>query len=553
MAEAQASDAYRILVVEDDDEWRELVTLGLRTKGYEVVAVDNADSAVIEARRRKFQVAVLDYQLPGKDGLQTMDALRRVDPDIEVILATGDAAADQVARQGIRHGAYAFLIKPFAQVELEALLPALGEKISLKALVALYDATRTVFADTELDELLPDLISLAAKVLNADDVSVMLLNDQKQLTVAASTAVAREEWGRLPPGPAAVAERVAQWRTGVNINGSLKADPRFADLPGRSDVGVSLVYPILLNQDLLGVLSANRKPGQRPFVAQDLRHAAIFCSMIAQAIHNAKLYDRLRNLDQLKDEFISMVSHDLRGPLNAVTMITDTLIGGEYGALGDEQSRLVRLVQNSTRKLAAFVANILDAAKIRSGQFKFFVKEVRLQEVLPRLTPLLAVSAASRGVELGHDVPDDLPAVAADPEKLDQVFNNLIGNALKFTPRGGAIRVTAALDGDSVRCVVRDTGLGIRAEDMGRLFVKFQQADVEHQRAMRMEGTGLGLSICKTIVEGHGGRIWVESEPGKGSAFYFTLPVCSARSTPAPGSAAGRASSAGLRDAPAPP
>ena len=552
MGASEASDAHRILVVEDDDEWRELVSASLKAKGYEVVGVDTAEKAVAEARRRKFQLAVVDYQLPGKDGLQTLEALRRVDPDIEVILATGDALAERVARQAIRLGAYAFLIKPFAQVELEALLPALGEKIGLKALVALYEATRSVFADTELEELLPDLISLAAKVLSADDVSVMLLNDQKQFTLTASTALPREEWGRTPSVAPAVADRVAQWRTGVNINGPLQADPRFADLPGRKDVGVSLVYPIMLNEDLLGVLSVNRKPGQNPFVAQDLRHAAIFCSMIAQAIHNAKLYDRLRTLDQLKDEFISMVSHDLRGPLNAVTMITDALTTGEYGSLGEEQTRLVNLIKNSTRKLSAFVANILDAARIRSGRFKFMMKEARLQELVPRLA-LLAASAASRGVAFSHDVPADLPAVWADPEKLDQVFNNLIGNALKFTPRGGSVRFEAGRDGDWIRCAVKDTGLGIRPEDMGRLFVKFERIVDDHHRATPVEGTGLGLSICKTIVEGHGGRIWAESEQDKGSAFYFTLPIYSPRSTPGPDASARPASATAGQDAPARP
>ena len=552
MGASEASDAHRILVVEDDDEWRELVSASLKAKGYEVVGVDTAEKAVAEARRRKFQLAVVDYQLPGKDGLQTLEALRRVDPDIEVILATGDALAERVARQAIRLGAYAFLIKPFAQVELEALLPALGEKIGLKALVALYEATRSVFADTELEELLPDLISLAAKVLNADDVSVMLLNEKKQFTLAASTAISRQEWGRTPAVAPAVADRVAQWRTGVNINGPLQSDPRFADLQGRKDVGVSLVYPILLNEDLLGVLSASRKPDHRPFVAQDLRHAAIFCSMIAQAIHNAKLYDRLRTLDQLKDEFISMVSHDLRGPLNAVTMITDALTTGDYGSLGEEQTRLVNLIKNSTRKLSAFVANILDAARIRSGRFKFMMKEARLQELVPRLA-LLAASAASRGVAFSHDVPADLPAVWADPEKLDQVFNNLIGNALKFTPRGGSVRFEAGRDGDWIRCAVKDTGLGIRPEDMGRLFVKFERIVDDHHRATPVEGTGLGLSICKTIVEGHGGRIWAESEQDKGSAFYFTLPIYSPRSTPGPDASARPASATAGQDAPARP
>lgn len=515
----------RLLVIDDDDDWRGLLTEALKAKGYEVAGAPDGESGLEEAKRRKFDVVVCDYRLPGKDGLKVLEELKAIDPDLEVIMATGDRGGD-AGREAIKLGAYAFLIKPFELLELEALLPALSEKMGLKALVALYEMTRSVYADIKLDDLLPDLMILARKVLAADDVSVMLLDEKGQLNVAASTGLDPREWGSIQVAAGtSVAGRVAQWRTGVTINGPLQSDPRFADLPSRPGVRYSLVYPILLKEDLLGILSANRKPGRRHFQPQDLRHAAIFCSMIAQAIENAKLYDKLRTLDQMKDEFISTVSHDLRGPLDAITMITDTLERGDYGEIREEQKRLVTLIKDSARHLAAFVANILDAAKIRAGNFKYAMQEVRLQDLVPRVTRLFSVSAAARGVSVNNQVPTDLPAVLADADKLEQVFNNLVGNALKFTPRGGWVHIDAERDGEYIKLKVQDTGSGIPAEEQSKLFKKFQQVDVARHKELHIVGTGLGLSICKTIVEGHQGKIWVESAPGRGSTFCFTVPV----------------------------
>lgn len=233
---------------------------------------------------------------------------------------------------------------------------------------------------------------------------------------------------------------------------------------------------------------------------------------------------RLEVLDKVKDELVSTVSHDLRGPVNGMIMIIDMMSRGSYGPLTEKQKHYLALMKDSGRKLTAFVTNVLDAAKIRAGKMEFRMQEVKAQEVLPALTDLFALSAASKGVKLEYRLADALPPFQADREKLEQVINNLIGNAIKFTPPGGTITLEADPDGDRLRFTVRDTGMGIAPEDIGKLFRKFAQVDLAAQKDNKITGTGLGLSICKTIVEAHGGRIWVESEKGKGSAFCFTLP-----------------------------
>lgn len=243
---------------------------------------------------------------------------------------------------------------------------------------------------------------------------------------------------------------------------------------------------------------------------------------------------RLEVLDKVKDEFVSTVSHDLRGPVAGIIMIVDMMSRGAYGPLTDRQKQFLLLVKDSGRKLISFVTNVLDAAKIRAGKMEFRMQEVSPLEVMSGLADLFALSASSKGVSLTHKVPEGLPQVRADREKLEQVINNLIGNAIKFTTSGQAIVLEASSEGAFVCFTVRDTGYGISPEDIKKLFQKFAQVDLAAQKDRKVVGTGLGLSICKTIVEAHGGRIWVESEKGKGSAFRFTIPKSAAGTEPVP-------------------
>jgi len=234
---------------------------------------------------------------------------------------------------------------------------------------------------------------------------------------------------------------------------------------------------------------------------------------------------RLEVLDAVKDEMIATVSHDLRGPVNAMIMVVDTMRMGLYGPMTEKQKHNLDLLKASGTKLTSFVSNILDAAKIKAGKMEFHMQDVRPREMLVALTDLYALSASTRGVALECAASADLPPVRADREKIEQVVNNLIGNALKFTAEGGRITVSAERDGRFVRVSVTDTGYGIAPEDIPKLFKKFEQVDLARQREVKLVGTGLGLSICKTVVEAHGGKIWAESEKGRGASFKFTVPV----------------------------
>ena len=235
---------------------------------------------------------------------------------------------------------------------------------------------------------------------------------------------------------------------------------------------------------------------------------------------------RLLMLDQVKDDFIATVSHDLRGPVGAMISWVDLLSQEKQGPLTDKQRRSLHVIKDSGRNLIAFVTNVLDAAKIKAGKMALSKQSLSTHELLAVPVELFGFSASARGISLQQQAQDDLPPVYGDRERLEQVLNNLISNAMKFTPAQGSITLDArAAEKGFVRFSVTDTGLGIGPEDLVKLFGRFEQVDPEAHRAMKATGTGLGLSICKNVVEAHGGRIWVESEKGKGSSFYFTIPT----------------------------
>jgi len=233
--------------------------------------------------------------------------------------------------------------------------------------------------------------------------------------------------------------------------------------------------------------------------------------------------DRLLALDEAKDELVATVSHDLRGPVNSMVMIVDAMRQGLYGPLTGEQTEHLKLIEGMGRKLNGFVENVLDAAKIKAGKLALVKAEVDPARLIAELAEFFAPSALAKGVTLSSRAAAGL-LISADREKLEQTLNNLIGNALKFTPSGGKIEIAAADSEGFVRFSVTDTGLGIAAEDLPRLFTRFEQAGVAEQKRRNISGAGLGLSICKAIVEGHGGRVWAESRQGAGSSFFFTIP-----------------------------
>jgi len=231
---------------------------------------------------------------------------------------------------------------------------------------------------------------------------------------------------------------------------------------------------------------------------------------------------RVRRLETVRRDFISNVSHELRTPLASLKALTETL---RDGALEDPKAahRFLGRIETEVDALTQMAQELLELTRIESGQVPLEVKAIPAASLLLSAADRMRAQAERAGLVIRLGVPQDITDVRADPSRLEQVLVNLIHNAVKFTRPGGEVVLSARTEGEVVRFAVRDTGVGIPVDDLERIFERFYKAD----RARSGGGTGLGLSIAMHIVEAHGGRIWAESEEGRGSTFYFTIPVAS--------------------------
>ena len=232
-----------------------------------------------------------------------------------------------------------------------------------------------------------------------------------------------------------------------------------------------------------------------------------------------------RELDRLKSEFASSVTHELRTPIVAVQHSLNLLLDQTAGEISESQKKFLSIAGRNLDRLSIMVDELLDFAKLEAHRVELRLQRNSVQKVVEGACAMLEAWAGSKGIPLEKKVEESLPEINLDSERIIQVLNNLIGNAIKFTPQGGRVTVYARIRKESgeVEIAVEDTGMGIAKEDIPKLFKKFQQ--VGDGDSSRLKGTGLGLAIAKEIVELHKGRIWMESEKGHGSRCIFTLPM----------------------------
>jgi len=286
-------------------------------------------------------------------------------------------------------------------------------------------------------------------------------------------------------------------------------------------VGVSslLIVPLVARDQVLGALSfARTGGGQRP----DAGHLALARDLAlraALAIDNARLYRAAQRATAARDVVLGVVSHDLRNPLSAIAMCAHALRESPPAEEADRQ-HLANAIADSTEWMQRLIQDLLDVAAIEAGRLSIERREEEVGVIARRALTMFERPAAERRIELRAEVGPGVGAVYGDGARILQVLANLVGNALKFTESGGSIAVSAERQGGDVRFAVRDTGAGIPADDLPHLFELYWHA----RRNARSRGSGYGLAIAKGIVEAHGGRIWVESTPGAGSTFFFTLP-----------------------------
>jgi len=289
-----------------------------------------------------------------------------------------------------------------------------------------------------------------------------------------------------------------------------------------------MVAPLLRGEDIVGMLVVRRRtPGE--FAKNTVDIIKTFAAQSALAIQNAGLFheieDKSRQLEvasQHKSQFLANMSHELRTPLNAILGYTELMADGAYGEPSEKMLGILKRLEANGKHLLGLINDVLDLSKIEAGQLVLELSDYCIRDIAQTVRSTLEPLAADKKLAFKLELAPDLPPGRGDGRRLTQVLINLVGNAIKFTD-AGEVAIKAESNAGSFHVSVRDTGPGISTADQAKLFQEFQQSDNAITR--KKGGTGLGLAISKRIIEMHGGRIWVESQPGQGSTFAFTLPV----------------------------
>ncbi|MFN2197568.1 MAG: GAF domain-containing protein [Anaerolineales bacterium] len=299
-----------------------------------------------------------------------------------------------------------------------------------------------------------------------------------------------------------------------------------AAFPPQADRPAYLSAPILRSGKPVGVIIVS---GPQPFSDTTLQFLTRLAGHASIALDNARLHQAVQQTNQAKSQFISVVVHELRIPMTAIKGYTDLLRQGAVGAVSEAQLNFLEVIRKNVDRMATLISDLSDLNRVESGRLKLAPSEISLYSVVQETVKSLGPKLAEKDQSLQVEVPEDLPELYADPQRIAQVFGNLLNNAWKYTPAGGAIQVraehfpTAGDQPEHIRVSVADNGIGISAEDQESLFTPFFRSEAAAVR--EEQGWGLGLSVAKSLLDVMGGEIGAHSQEGSGSTFWFTLPV----------------------------
>jgi len=537
-------DKERLLVVDDDAGFLQVARAILRTKGYEVETVSSAGEAIARVKDRFYNMAILDISLPDMEGTELLSVLLEMRPDMMAIMLTGHSSA-QNAIKSLNLGAFGYLEKPVAPEHLLSVIARGMEKQRLvfenRRLVEelerrsheaniLLEVSQGVSQSLDLKEIIDSALGKVVESMGVDAGYVYLLEGGRLVPrgyCGFNPEVDSEvRWVEIEKS---IINRVSSQAEPIiinNIDDNVTGDTESGLLclvrtGYRSYAGV----PLMMAGESIGVMGV-ATCSERYFNSGEVNLLVAISREISIAVRNAQLYEEassarsLKELDILRTELLANVSHELRTPLSAIKGFSSALLQPDVHFDKRTLREFLQTIDMEADKLNRLIEDLLVMSRLDAGALEV-TKETRgLSEVVASIRDNLCNLTAKHRFQI--IIPDDLPPVAVDA-RMGEVFTNLVENAVRYSPEGTQIMLEAGLNGKGFIVSVSDEGIGIPEDLQGKVFERFYQ--VADPVVGHTPGTGLGLSICRGIVEAHQGKIWVESEPGKGSKFSFSLPI----------------------------
>ncbi|OGO32408.1 MAG: hypothetical protein A2Z29_02355 [Chloroflexi bacterium RBG_16_56_11] len=532
-----------ILVVDDDRDFLEIVSLILAKKGYEAKTCSSAQEAMTRFKERFYHATILDISLPDANGTELLTRILEIHPDIIAIMLTGHSSV-QNAIESLNRGAFAYLEKPLDPDNLMSVIDRGLEKQRLvlenrqlmdelerhnRIANTLLSVSQAVSQSLDLQQIVDAALERVAQSTGLE-VGFIYLNDNDRLVLRGhrglSRKLAQSMLKETAKDSGTIGRIFTQARPAVIEKLSRYTEPDLGFLCAggyQSFAGVPLTTVPSENIGVMGVATSFThcfSQGNVDLLTRIGREIAI-------AVRNAQLYEAassaksLKELDAMRTEFLANVSHELRTPLAVIKGSANSLL--QPDVIFDEQTRRDFLVSidKDADTLTRLVDDLLMMSRLEADALEIKKFPHNIEMVIGSLRDRLESLTIKHHLRL--EIPDDIPQVKMDEGRISEVLTNLVDNAVKFSEDNTDITIKVESNDAELIVSVSDQGFGIPADVHQKIFERFFQGD--GRKNGRRKGTGLGLAICRGIVETHGGRIWVESEPGKGAKFSFSLPL----------------------------
>ena len=474
-----------VLVIDDEKRIRDVCRKMLTGEGHEVAVAETAEAGLRMVEDRHFDIILLDLMMPGISGIDALVQIGAAHPDTVVIVITGYATLEH-SIEAMKKGAFDFLSKPFSPSDLRIVINRAVEHIRTLEDIATEKSRMRVMINQLVD-------------------GVMTTDNQKRIAQANPAFLKMIGY----QGPRPVGQTIDAIVGIESLNTMIE---RVLDAPQEESIEVS--EEICLEPDAKGVgtiLDARCVPF-RDRLGRNLGTITVLHDITA-----------LKRMDQLKSDFVSMVSHEIRSPMNSVLTQLKVVVDGLAGETTPKQRDILGRASEKIAALITLASELLDLAKIESGLIPREREEIQVARLLEDQVAFHQAPAQAKSIQLSLARLPALPTLMANRLNLEEVFSNLIDNAINYTPENGKITINAAVEGDYVCVRVTDTGIGIVEEDLGRIFDRFYR--VKNAKTRFVIGTGLGLPIVKSIVDAHHGLLRVDSEPGRGTTFAVFFPI----------------------------
>ena len=473
----------RILIIDDEPRIRDACLMVLSDKGFDVAAAPDGEQGLQMIKETHYDIVLVDLMMPTISGFDVLSEVRKNHPDTVVIVITGYATLEH-SIEAMKKGAFDFIPKPFTPDQLRAVVDK-----SLRYTSALQD-----IADSK------------------SRLGVMV----NRLTDGVMTTDARKLIVQVNPAFLHMIEYHGEDVVGHHVNeiihdqNLLEAIDEALNMPPDTSTEITKEIQITTNSEEKS-FNARCAPF-RGRMKENLGTVTVLHDITA-----------MKKMDQMKADFFSMVSHEIRSPMNSLLMQLKNINDGLAGPVTEKQQEILSRAADKILNLNNLVSELLDLSRIESGLISHEKEQLDMGQLLAGQISFHSPYGTEKQISIHFDCQDDLPSILANRQNMEEVCSNLITNAIKYSPVGSTIKISATVENEYLKLQFADTGFGISSDDLEKIFTRFYR--VKDSNTRQIQGTGLGLAIVKSIIEAHHGRISVTSEVGKGTTFTVLLPL----------------------------